>query len=95
MKSKKKKNRDLQKVKSRLGVSRKKNYTKESKVEISVPDNDTKQPANIPSTTYVNTETQNTAVTYPYLKRAVSYKHLRAHETKAKIVCRLLLEKKI
>ena len=25
---------------------------------------------------------------------SVSYKHLRAHETKAKIVCRLLLEKK-
>tara|TARA_B100000686_G_scaffold259893_1_gene272469 strand:- start:792 stop:1070 length:279 start_codon:yes stop_codon:yes gene_type:complete len=71
MKSKKKKNRDLQKIKSRLGVSRKKNYTKESKVEISVPDNDTKQPANIPSPSYANTETQNTAVTYPYLKREV------------------------
>src|SRR5660397_283777 len=27
-------------------------------------------------------------------KKAVSYTHLRAHETKANIVCRLLLEKK-
>ena len=28
------------------------------------------------------------------LKLAVSYTHLRAHETKANLVCRLLLEKK-
>ena len=27
-------------------------------------------------------------------KRSVSYTHLRAHETKANLVCRLLLEKK-
>ena len=71
MKSKKKKNRDLQKVKSRLGVSRKKNYTKESKVEISVPDNDTNQPANIPSPTYANMESENNVTNYPYLKREV------------------------
>ena len=71
MKSKKKKNRDLQKVKSRLGVSRKKNYTKESKVEITTPGNDTTQSENTPSTTYINTETQNTVISYPYLKREV------------------------
>jgi len=71
MKSKKKKNRDLQKVKSRLGVSRKKNYTKESKVEITTPSNDTTQSENTPSTTYINTETQNTVISYPYLKREV------------------------
>ena len=29
-----------------------------------------------------------------YYKEAVSYTHLRAHETKANLVCRLLLEKK-
>ena len=69
MKSKKKKNRDLQKVKSRLGVSRKKNYTKENKVEISVSNNDTAQSEIIPSTT--NTQTQNNVVSYPYLKREV------------------------
>tara|TARA_B100001750_G_scaffold191352_1_gene161750 strand:- start:364 stop:636 length:273 start_codon:yes stop_codon:yes gene_type:complete len=69
MKSKKKKNRDLQKVKSRLGVSRKKNYTKENKVEISVSNNDTAQSEIIPSTT--NTQTQNDVVSYPYLKREV------------------------
>ena len=28
-------------------------------------------------------------------QKAVSYTHLRAHETKANLVCRLLLEKKI
>ena len=71
MKSKKKKNRDLQKVKSRLGVSRKKNYTKESKVEITTLSNDTTQSENTPSTTYINTETQNTVISYPYLKREV------------------------
>ena len=69
MKSKKKKNRDLQKVKSRLGVSRKKNYTKENKVEISVSNNDTAQSEIIPSAT--NTQTQNDVVSYPYLKREV------------------------
>ena len=71
MKSKKKKNRDLQKVKSRLGVSRKKNYTKESKVEITKPSNDTTQSESILSTTYINTETENTVISYPYLKREV------------------------
>ena len=69
MKSKKKKNRDLQKVKSRLGVSRKNNYTKENKVEISVSNNDTAQSEIIPSAT--NTQTQNDVVSYPYLKREV------------------------
>ena len=69
MKSKKKKKRDLQKVKSRLGVSRKKNYTKENKVEISVSNNDTAQSEIIPSAT--NTQTQNDVVSYPYLKREV------------------------
>tara|TARA_B100000029_G_scaffold237854_1_gene234927 strand:+ start:15840 stop:16118 length:279 start_codon:yes stop_codon:yes gene_type:complete len=71
MKSKKKKNRDLQKVKSRLGVSRKKNYTKESKVEINTSSNDTSQTESVPSKAYINTESQNTVVTYPYLKREV------------------------
>ena len=71
MKSKKKKNRDLQKIKSRLGVSRKKNYTKENKVEISVPNNDTNQSESNPSTEHINTETQNSVITYPYLKREV------------------------
>ena len=71
MKSKKKKNRDLQKVKSRLGVSRKKNYTKESKVEITEPSKDTTQSESILSTTYINTETENTVINYPYLKREV------------------------
>ena len=71
MKSKKKKNRDLQKVKSRLGVSRKKNYTKESKVEITKPSKDTTQSESILSTTYINTETENTVINYPYLKREV------------------------
>ena len=30
----------------------------------------------------------------PFVLDAVSYTHLRAHETKANLVCRLLLEKK-
>src|SRR5660397_257629 len=30
----------------------------------------------------------------PHVTNAVSYTHLRAHETKANLVCRLLLEKK-
>ena len=71
MKSKKKKNRDLQKVKSRLGVSRKKNYTKESKVEINASINDTSQTESVRSKAYINTKSQNTVVTYPYLKREV------------------------
>ena len=37
MKSKRKKNRNIQQIKSRLGVSRKKNYTKERKVDIRAP----------------------------------------------------------
>ena len=33
-------------------------------------------------------------LTTAYIKRAVSYTHLRAHETVLDLVCRLLLEKK-
>ena len=40
MKSKRKKNRDIQKIKSSLGVSRKKNYTKERNVDIKAPINE-------------------------------------------------------
>src|SRR5660397_55264 len=35
-----------------------------------------------------------TRLGFPRILRAVSYTHLRAHETKANLVCRLLLEKK-
>ena len=71
MKSKRKKNKDLQKIKNRLGVSRKKNYTKARNVETNITSNDTTQSENTPSTTYINTETQNTVISYPYLKREV------------------------
>ncbi|CZR83238.1 hypothetical protein CDFC105_43951 [Clostridioides difficile] len=35
-----------------------------------------------------------TMVLFPDGKKAVSYTHLRAHETRHDLVCRLLLEKK-
>ena len=37
---------------------------------------------------------KTTAFRYLYTLRAVSYTHLRAHETVLDLVCRLLLEKK-
>ena len=70
MKSKRKKNRDIQKIKSRLGVSRKKNYTKERNVDISVPINEPIE-SDIITPTETNIESQNTIINYPYLKREI------------------------
>ena len=70
MKSKRKKNRDIQKIKSRLGVSRKKNYTKERNVDIREPINESIEPLiNIPTDT--NIESQYTIINYPHLKREI------------------------
>jgi|TARA_B100000959_G_C14974239_1_gene620948 hypothetical protein len=71
MKSKRKKNKDLQKIKNRLGVSRKKNYTKERNVETNITSTDHTKSANIPSVVYPKTETENNVTNYPYLKREV------------------------
>tara|TARA_B100001167_G_C16707303_1_gene274617 strand:+ start:180 stop:455 length:276 start_codon:yes stop_codon:yes gene_type:complete len=70
MKSKRKKNRDIQKIKSRLGVSRKKNYTKQRNVDINTPINDSIQ-SEIIAPTDTNIESQNTIINYPYLKREI------------------------
>ena len=40
------------------------------------------------------TEEEREKARQEYLKKAVSYTHLRAHETRSNLVCRLLLEKK-
>ena len=70
MKSKRKKNRDIQKIKSSLGVSRKKNYTKQRNVDISVPINEPIE-SDIITPTETNIESQNTIINYPYLKREI------------------------
>ena len=70
MKSKRKKNRDIQKIKSRLGVSRKKNYTKERNVDIRVPINESIE-SEVITPTDTSIESQNTIINYPYLKREI------------------------
>ena len=70
MKSKRKKNRDIQKIKSSLGVSRKKNYTKERNVDIKVPINESIE-SDIIAPADTNIESQNTIINYPYLKREI------------------------
>ena len=70
MKSKRKKNKDIQKTKSRLGVSRKKNYTKERNVDIKTSINESIEPEIITHTN-TNIESQNAIINYPYLKREI------------------------
>ena len=70
MKSKRKKNRDIQKIKSSLGVSRKKNYTKQRNVDINEPINEPIE-SEIITPTNTNIESQNTIINYPYLKREI------------------------
>jgi hypothetical protein len=70
MKSKSKKNRDIQKIKSSLGVSRKKNYTKERNVDIKAPINESIE-SDIIAPADTNIESQNTIINYPYLKREI------------------------
>ena len=70
MKSKRKKNRDIQKIKSSLGVSRKKNYTKQRNVDIKAPINEPIE-SDIITPTNTNIESQNTIINYPYLKREI------------------------
>ena len=70
MKSKRKKNRDIQKIKSSLGVSRKKNYTKQRNVDIKAPINEPIE-SEIITPTNTNIESQNTIINYPYLKREI------------------------
>ena len=70
MKSKRKKNRDIQKIKSSLGVSRKKNYTKQRNVDIKAPINEPIE-SDIITPTETNIESQNTIINYPYLKREI------------------------
>jgi len=70
MKSKRKKNRDIQKIKSSLGVSRKKNYTKERNVDIKAPINESIE-SDIISPAASNIGSQNTIINYPYLKREI------------------------
>ena len=70
MKSKRKKNRDIQKIKSRLGVSRKKNYTKERNVDIRPPIDESIE-SEISIHTNTNIESQNAIINYPYLKREI------------------------
>ena len=68
--SKRKKNRDIQKIKSSLGVSRKKNYTKQRNVDIKAPINEPIE-SEIITPTNTNIESQNTIINYPYLKREI------------------------
>tara|TARA_B100001146_G_scaffold203803_1_gene196636 strand:+ start:509 stop:784 length:276 start_codon:yes stop_codon:yes gene_type:complete len=70
MKSKRKKNRNIQQIKSRLGVSRKKNYTKERNVDIR-PLIDESIESEISTHTNTNIESQNAIINYPYLKREI------------------------
>ena len=70
MKSKRKKNRNIQKIKSSLGVSRKKNYTKQRNVDIKAPINEPIE-SEIITPTNTNIESQNTIINYPYLKREI------------------------
>ena len=70
MKSKRKKNRDIQKIKSRLGVSRKKNYTKERNDDIRTPINESIE-SEIITHTDTNIESQTSIINYPYLKREI------------------------
>ena len=70
MKSKRKKNRNIQQIKSRLGVSRKKNYTKQRNVDIRAPINESIK-SEIITPTDTNIESQNTITNYPYLKREI------------------------
>ena len=70
MKSKRKKNRDIQQIKSSLGVSRKKNYTKQRNVDIKAPINEPIE-SEIITPTNTNIESQNTIINYPYLKREI------------------------
>ena len=70
MKSKRKKNRDIQKIKSSLGVSRKKNYTKQRNVDIKAPINEPIE-SEIITPTNTNIESHNTIINYPYLKREI------------------------
>lgn len=70
MKSKRKKNRNIQQIKSRLGVSRKKNYTKERKVDIRAPIDESIE-SEISTHTNTNIESQNAIINYPYLKREI------------------------
>ena len=70
MKSKRKKNRDIHKIKSSLGVSRKKNYTKQRNVDIKAPINEPIE-SEIITPTNTNIESQNTIINYPYLKREI------------------------
>ena len=70
MKSKRKKNRNIQQIKSRLGVSRKKNYTKKRNVDIKVPIDESIE-SEISTHTNTNIESQNAIINYPYLKREI------------------------
>ena len=70
MKSKRKKNRDIQKTKTSLGVSRKKYYTKERNVDIKTPINESIE-SDIIAPADTNIESQNTIINYPYLKREI------------------------
>ena len=70
MKSKRKKNRNIQQIKSRLGVSRKKNYSKGRNVDIR-PLIDESIESEISTHTNTNIESQNAIINYPYLKREI------------------------
>ena len=70
MKSKRKKNRNIQQIKSRLGVSRKKNYTKKRNVDIKAPIDESIE-SEISTHTNTNIESQNAIINYPYLKREI------------------------
>ncbi len=70
MKSKRKKNRNIQQIKSRLGVSRKKNYTKQRNVDTRSPIDESIE-SEISTHTNTNIESQNAIINYPYLKREI------------------------
>ena len=70
MKSKRKKNRNIQQIKSRLGVSRKKNYTKQRNVDTRPPIDESIE-SEISIHTNTNIESQNAIINYPYLKREI------------------------
>ena len=71
MSSKRKKSKKKSRAKSSLGISRKKNYTKNS--PIIQDNNDNQVPSELSSNDPIEQATQNseTTLSYPYLKREI------------------------
>ena len=78
MSSKRKKSKNKSRAKSSLGISRKKNYTKNS--PIIQDNNDNQVPSELSSNDPIEQATQNseTTLSYPYLKREIFHIEMNA-----------------